>query len=58
MTTFSSTENKFSVPIKEKSMQYYLYPPPVGQYEDVMASYKLFMDTLGKFHAAMGTKFK
>ncbi|KAI3723427.1 hypothetical protein L2E82_34990 [Cichorium intybus] len=58
MTTSSSTENKFSVPVKDKTMQYYLYPPPVGQYEDVMASYKLFMDTLGKFHAAMGTKFK
>ncbi|KAL4578439.1 hypothetical protein LXL04_014562 [Taraxacum kok-saghyz] len=58
MTTSSSTENKFSVPIKEKTIQYYLYPPPIGQFEDVMASYKLFMDTLGKFHAAMGTKFK
>ncbi|GJY10535.1 hypothetical protein Tco_0378720 [Tanacetum coccineum] len=59
MAACSSTENKSVVPIKDKSMQqYYLYPPPICRYEDVIASPKFFMDTLGKFHAAMGTKFK
>ncbi|KVI08297.1 ARID/BRIGHT DNA-binding domain-containing protein [Cynara cardunculus var. scolymus] len=58
MAASSSTENKNLVPIKEKTMQYYLYPPPIAQYEDVIANAKLFMDILGKFHAAMGTKFK
>ncbi|XP_076938915.1 high mobility group B protein 15-like [Bidens hawaiensis] len=38
-------------------MQYYLYPPPIA-YEDIIASRNLFLDVLGKFHAAMGTKFK
>ncbi|PWA43831.1 ARID DNA-binding domain, High mobility group box domain protein [Artemisia annua] len=57
MTACSSTENKSSVPIKD-NMQYYLYPTPVCRYEDVIANPKFFMDTLGKFHAAMGTKFK
>ncbi|KAK9062540.1 hypothetical protein SSX86_019727 [Deinandra increscens subsp. villosa] len=54
----SSTKNKNSVPISENSMQNYIYPPPIARYEDVIASPGLFMDTLGKFHAAMGTKFK
>ncbi|KAI3746899.1 hypothetical protein L6452_09341 [Arctium lappa] len=58
MAASSSTENKNLVPVKEKAMQYYLYPPPIAQYEDVIANAKLFMDVLGKFHAAMGTKFK
>ncbi|KAL7618179.1 hypothetical protein Lser_V15G02758 [Lactuca serriola] len=49
MAACSSTE--------EKSMQYYLYPPPIARYEDVVVNQKLFMDTLGNFHAAMGTKF-
>ncbi|KAJ9541558.1 hypothetical protein OSB04_028064 [Centaurea solstitialis] len=58
MAASSSTENKNLVPIEEKAMQYYLYPPAIAQYEDVIANAKLFMDILGKFHAAMGTKFK
>ncbi|WOH13524.1 hypothetical protein DCAR_0833034 [Daucus carota subsp. sativus] len=33
------------------------YPQPLARYEDVVASGKLFMDTLGKLHATMGTKF-
>ncbi|KAL8240201.1 hypothetical protein R6Q59_013556 [Mikania micrantha] len=58
MAASSSTENKSPVPNKVNPMQYYLYPPPIAQYEDIIASPKLFMDILGKFHAAMGTKFK
>ncbi|KAJ0693978.1 putative transcription factor & chromatin remodeling ARID-HMG family [Helianthus annuus] len=58
MAASSSTENPSSVPVAENPMQYYLYPPPIAQYEDVIASPNLFMDILGKFHAAMGTKFK
>ncbi|PWA90970.1 ARID DNA-binding domain, High mobility group box domain protein [Artemisia annua] len=50
MTTCSSTENK-------STMQYYPYPPPIARFEDVIANPKLFMDTLGNFHAAMGTRF-
>ncbi|KAL4561120.1 hypothetical protein LXL04_033282 [Taraxacum kok-saghyz] len=49
MAACSSTE--------EKPTQYYLYPPPIVSYEDVIVNQKLFMDTLGNFHAAMGTKF-
>ncbi|KAI7732040.1 hypothetical protein M8C21_009701 [Ambrosia artemisiifolia] len=58
MAALSSTENGSSVTAAENPMQYYLYPPPIAQYEDVIASPNLFMDILGKFHAAMGTKFK
>ncbi|KAI3775955.1 hypothetical protein L1987_45715 [Smallanthus sonchifolius] len=58
MAASSSTENKSPVPVAENPMQYYLYPPPIAQYEDVISSPNLFMDIIGKFHAAMGTKFK
>ncbi|VFQ75917.1 unnamed protein product [Cuscuta campestris] len=37
---------------------YYPYPPPLASYQDVMASPQLFMDTLQKLHASLGTKFK
>ncbi|ONK58301.1 uncharacterized protein A4U43_C09F10760 [Asparagus officinalis] len=33
------------------------YPEPFAKYKDVVEDSKLFMDTLGKLHAAMGTKF-
>ncbi|RDX97866.1 High mobility group B protein 15, partial [Mucuna pruriens] len=33
------------------------YPPPLAKYEDVVANPKLFMFTLEKLHASMGTKF-
>ncbi|KAM0038155.1 putative transcription factor & chromatin remodeling ARID-HMG family [Helianthus debilis subsp. tardiflorus] len=58
MAATSSTENKNAVVVSENSMKGYSYPPPIAQYEDVIASPNLFMDVLGKFHAAMGTKFK
>lgn len=56
-TTCLSKENTSSIPVEEKAMQYYLYPLPVARYEDVVATPKLFMDTIGNFHAAMRTKF-
>ncbi|GAB2295706.1 hypothetical protein Dimus_029860 [Dionaea muscipula] len=36
---------------------YHRYPPPLAKYEEVVANPKLFMETLEKLHAAMGTKF-
>lgn len=39
------------------AVSYHPYPQPLARYEDVVASGKLFMDTLGKLHATMGTKF-
>ncbi|RZC62277.1 hypothetical protein C5167_024026 [Papaver somniferum] len=36
---------------------YYFYPQPLAKYEEVVANAKLFMDTLGKLHATMRTKF-
>ncbi|XP_011045686.1 PREDICTED: high mobility group B protein 15 [Populus euphratica] len=38
-------------------MSYVQYPAPGATYEDVIVSTNLFMETLEKFHAAMGTKF-
>ncbi|KAL6517106.1 hypothetical protein OROHE_017812 [Orobanche hederae] len=40
-----------------QSNNYHPYPPPMATYEDVFGSRDLFMDTLKKFHASMGTKF-
>jgi hypothetical protein len=33
-----------------------LYPPPLARHEEVVASKELFLDTLDKFHTALGTK--
>ncbi|KAJ7957713.1 High mobility group B protein [Quillaja saponaria] len=49
------SKNPFS--LKEAASNYHLYPAPHAKYEDVAASPKLFMDTLEKLHASMGTKF-
>ncbi|XP_021291222.1 high mobility group B protein 15 isoform X1 [Herrania umbratica] len=43
--------------MKEPASNYSPYPPPLARYEDVAASPKLFMSTLEKLHATMGTKF-
>jgi hypothetical protein len=43
--------------MREPVMSYVQYPAPWATYEDVIVSTKLFMETLEKFHAAMGTKF-
>ena len=50
----TSAANQSPVP---KSSNYFPYPAPLARYEDVVVSPKLFMDTLEKLHAAMGTKF-
>lgn len=33
------------------------YPEPLAKYQDVVEDPKSFMDTLGKLHASMSTKF-
>ncbi|GAB2249592.1 hypothetical protein Droror1_Dr00012951 [Drosera rotundifolia] len=33
------------------------YPPPLARYEEVIINPRLFMETLEKLHATMGTKF-
>lgn len=43
--------------MKEASSNYHPYPSPLAKFDDVAASPKLFMDTLEKLHASMGTKF-
>ncbi|MBA0696338.1 hypothetical protein Goari_002896 [Gossypium aridum] len=45
------------VPMREPVSSYTPYPPPLARYEDVVASPKLFLTTLEKLHATMGTKF-
>ncbi|XP_057499636.1 high mobility group B protein 15-like [Actinidia eriantha] len=50
----TSAANQGPVP---NSSNYFPYPTPLARYEDVVVSPKLFMDTLEKLHAAMGTKF-
>ncbi|KAK9288775.1 hypothetical protein L1049_017239 [Liquidambar formosana] len=53
----SSCANQSPMPIKESVSKYHPYPQPAAKYEDVVASPKLFMATLEKLHASMGTKF-
>ncbi|KAJ6809456.1 high mobility group B protein 15-like [Iris pallida] len=35
----------------------HIYPEPLAKYKDVVDNQELFMNTLGKVHAVMGTKF-
>ncbi|KAF9666105.1 hypothetical protein SADUNF_Sadunf16G0194100 [Salix dunnii] len=53
----TSCAKQSPLPRREPVMSYVQYPAPAATYEDVTASPKLFMETLEKFHAAMGTKF-
>ncbi|XP_052190071.1 high mobility group B protein 15 isoform X2 [Diospyros lotus] len=53
----SSAASNNSTPKREAVQKYLPYPPPLARYEDVVVSPKLFMDTLEKLHATMGTKF-
>ncbi|GAB4844087.1 High mobility group B protein 15 [Ancistrocladus abbreviatus] len=55
--TSSFGGNQSPFPSKVASSIYHQYPPPLAKYEDVVANRRLFMDTLEKLHAAMGTKF-
>lgn len=43
--------------MKDASSNFIPYPAPLAKYEEVAANPKLFMSTLEKLHASMGTKF-
>ncbi|KAI3469981.1 hypothetical protein Pfo_026644 [Paulownia fortunei] len=47
----------FAVNTCQATSSYHPYPPPLATYEDVVGSRDLFMDTLKKLHASMGTKY-
>ncbi|KAJ0034460.1 hypothetical protein Pint_25420 [Pistacia integerrima] len=51
----TSCAKQSPLPMKEPPSTYHSYPTP--RYEDIVASPKLFMSTLEKLHATMGTKF-
>ncbi|KDP39367.1 hypothetical protein JCGZ_01124 [Jatropha curcas] len=53
----TSCAKQSTVLMKEPVMNYIQYPAPLARYEDVTANPKLFMATLEKLHASMGTKF-
>lgn len=40
------------------SSGFFMYPPPLATYEQVVDSPEMFIQTLEKLHAAMGSKFK
>jgi len=40
-----------------KPSYHHKYPEPLAKYKDVVEDRRLFIDTLGKLHAAMATKF-
>lgn len=43
--------------MKETSPNYHPYPASLAKYDDVAINPNLFMSTLEKLHASMGTKF-
>ncbi|KAK9933233.1 hypothetical protein M0R45_020436 [Rubus argutus] len=53
----TSCASKSSFPMKDASSNFIPYPAPLAKYEEVAANPKLFMSTLEKLHASMGTKF-
>lgn len=53
----TSCDSKSSFPMKDASSNFIPYPAPLAKYEEVAANPKLFMSTLEKLHASMGTKF-
>lgn len=53
----TSSGSKTPLVVREASSKSRLYPQLDGRYEDVAADPKLFMDTVEKLHASMGTKF-
>ncbi|XP_048333726.2 high mobility group B protein 15 isoform X1 [Ziziphus jujuba] len=53
----TSSATKTPLPVKEPSSSFLPYPPPLAKHEDVVANPKLFISTLEKLHASMGTKF-
>ncbi|XP_029130549.1 high mobility group B protein 15 isoform X2 [Cajanus cajan] len=46
-----------SLPMKDAASSYHAYPLPLAKYEEVIDNSQLFMFTLEKLHASMGTKF-
>ncbi|KAK8506269.1 hypothetical protein V6N13_100320 [Hibiscus sabdariffa] len=55
--TSTSFAKQTVVPLKEPLSSYTPYPPALARYEDVVADPELFLATLEKLHATMGTKF-
>ncbi|KAK8494179.1 hypothetical protein V6N12_044595 [Hibiscus sabdariffa] len=55
--TSTSFAKQNVVPLKEPVSSYTPYPPALARYEDVVACPELFLATLEKLHATMGTKF-
>ncbi|KAF3457684.1 hypothetical protein FNV43_RR02342 [Rhamnella rubrinervis] len=55
----ASTSSGSRTPLagKEASSSFILYPQPIAKYEDVVVNPKLFITSLEKLHASMGTKF-
>ncbi|KAK1389783.1 High mobility group B protein 15 [Heracleum sosnowskyi] len=53
----ASSSSVAAKPSSLPAMSYHPYPQPLARYEDVVVSRELFMDTLGKLHATMETKF-
>ncbi|KAF5752487.1 HMG box protein with ARID/BRIGHT DNA-binding domain isoform 2 [Tripterygium wilfordii] len=53
----TSLSKQGPLPVKLPALNYIPYPQPMASYEDVVALNNLFMFTLEKLHAAMGTKF-
>lgn len=49
--------SKRSSPMKETYPNYHPYPASLAKYDDVAINPSLFMSTLEKLHASMGTKF-
>lgn len=52
METKSSTRDEIG-----PNSNYQAYPEALASYEDVVEGKKLFMDSLGKMHREMSTKF-
>ncbi|XP_011091442.1 high mobility group B protein 15 [Sesamum indicum] len=50
-------QSSFAVNACQPAPSYHPYPPPLATYEDVLGSCELFLNTLKKLHASMGTKF-
>lgn len=43
--------------VMPQASYHHLYPEPLAKYKDIVDNQELFMNTLGKLHAKMGTKF-
>jgi len=46
-----------SIPIKDVATSFRAYPLPLARYEEIVENSQLFMFTLEKLHASMGTKY-